>query len=222
MERTRIKICGLTNREDIRAAVDYGADALGFILVPESPRYVGNSPQLPSLLMEAPPLVTCVGVCRNLREIGPQYAGGFQAAQFYDLPGELSSWPSESGLRLIYAGRIRDENSLQALATTLPALATPTGTRRICALVLDTYHQDRLGGSGETFNWELALEAKRRFGLPIILAGGLTPENVAEAVACVRPYAVDVSSGVEAEPGRKDHAKLKAFCRAVRSVPPAA
>ena len=86
------------------------------------------------------------------------------------------------------------------------------------AILLDTYHKDKLGGSGETFNWELAMEAKERFGLPLILAGGLTPENVGEAVRTVRPYAVDVSSGVEAEPGRKDHAKVKAFIQAVREA----
>ena len=81
---------------------------------------------------------------------------------------------------------------------------------------MDAYHKDKLGGSGETFNWDLAIEAKRRFDVPIILAGGLTPDNVEEAIAKVQPYAVDVSSGVEAEPGRKDHAKLKAFLQAVR------
>src|SRR6185437_7027858 len=126
------------------------------------------------------------------------------AVQFYD-------WQADGfipcGLRIIPAIRVSDAGTLDSVAA-----------RRLkChALLLDAYHPGKLGGSGETFNWELAVEAKRRFGKPIILAGGLTPDNVEEAIATVRPYAVDVSSGVEAEPGRKDHAKLKAFLQAVR------
>ena len=83
--------------------------------------------------------------------------------------------------------------------------------------MLDAYAPDKLGGTGETFNWDLALEA-RGWGRPIFLAGGLTPENVAEAVRRVRPYGVDVSSGVEAAPGRKDHAKVRAFIQAAKAV----
>ena len=103
---------------------------------------------------------------------------------------------------------MRDQASLESVPANL----------KYDGYVLDTYHQDKLGGSGETFNWDLAVEAKARFGKPIILAGGMTADNVGEAVARVRPFAVDVSSGVEAAPGRKDHAKLKAFIRAVRDA----
>ena len=84
------------------------------------------------------------------------------------------------------------------------------------AVLLDAYHPDKLGGAGATFDWVLARKAKDAFRKPIILAGGLTPENVGEAIAAVRPYAVDVSSGVESEPGRKDLGKLRAFIDAVR------
>jgi phosphoribosylanthranilate isomerase len=104
------------------------------------------------------------------------------------------------------AFRIRDASSLERLKD------YPTD-----AWLLDAYVADRLGGTGETFDWERAVEAKR-FGRPVFLAGGLTPENVAEAVRHVRPYAVDVSSGVEASPGKKDHAKVNAFIEAAKTV----
>lgn len=207
---TRIKICGITNSEDARAAVEYGTDALGFILVPESPRYIGkNGENLPALLQWVPPLVTTVGVMKQCEEedcLPSIY--DFDAIQFY--AGDCSSTVT-GRVRCIRAFSIKDEASLSAISR-LENLA------RYDALLLDTYHKDKLGGSGETFNWDLAVEAKKRFELPIILAGGLTPDNVEEAVAKVRPYAVDVSSGVEAEPGRKDHVKLKAFIRAVRKA----
>ena len=121
-------------------------------------------------------------------------------------------------LGLIYACRMQDENSLETIATALRETSLLNGEYLVSAILLDTYHKDKLGGAGETFNWELAVEAKRRFSLPILLAGGLTPDNIEEAIATVQPYAVDVSSGVEAEPGRKDHAKLRAFLRAVHKA----
>ena len=108
----------------------------------------------------------------------------------------------------IKAFRVKDQESLKEIVT------DPCPKELI---LLDAYSPNALGGTGETFNWELAKQAKH-LGLPIILAGGLTPENVGEAVATVRPYMVDVSSGVEAEPGRKDHDKLRRFIRAVRAA----
>jgi|SRR5579871_3119471 len=213
---TRVKICGITNLEDARAAVDYGADALGFIFVPDTPRYVGNSEWV-NVVWEIPPFVSRVAVCRDATDLDRKYEGTFNAIQFYT-PVADQTWHWYGGHSLIYAARIRNEDSLDEIATALPQVSTVGGDLLIDALLLDTYHKDKLGGAGETFNWELAVEAKRRFNLPIILAGGLTPDNVAEAIATVQPYAVDVSSGVEAEPGRKDHAKLRAFLKAVRKA----
>jgi phosphoribosylanthranilate isomerase len=109
---------------------------------------------------------------------------------------------------LIKAYRVRDEASLKEIAE-------DTNPRAL--ILLDAYSPNALGGTGHTFNWELAKQAKH-LGLPIILAGGLTPENVADAVAAVQPYMVDVSSGVECEPGRKDHDKLRRFIRAAREA----
>jgi phosphoribosylanthranilate isomerase len=206
---TRIKICGITNIEDARAAIDYGADALGFILVPETPRYVGAPEhRLSHLLSELPPFVSRVAVCAQLEPLADAWKDHIDTVQFYAV-GEDT--PALSGKRLVQAFRIQNEASLEEITAALKRL-------RPHALLLDAYHQDKLGGAGVTFNWELAKEAKARFGLPIVLAGGLTPDNVAEAVSTVRPYAVDVSSGVEAKPRHKDNAKLHAFIRAVRQA----
>lgn len=215
---TRIKICGITNKEDALAAVGYGADALGFIFVPESPRYTTEE-QRDEVLWSVPPLVSRVAVCIDPQDIDRRYEGMFDTIQFYK--GEPDqSWHWYGHHHLAYAARIRNEESLPEIAQALDGLKSVDGTSFIDALLLDTYHKDKLGGSGETFNWELAVEAKRRFPLPLILAGGLTPDNVAEAVRSVRPYAVDVSSGVElaGQPGRKDHEKIRRFIEAVRDA----
>ena len=211
--RTRIKICGITNVEDAQAAVEYGADALGFILVPDTPRFV-TVEMAYNIGLTVPPFVTKTAVFQDWADwltLMPKY---FDAFQYYTNEKNLrpkAGPPGYSHRRQIRAFRMRDEASLAEIATTLEF-------HRPFALLLDTYHKDKLGGAGETFNWDLAAEAKRRFGLPIILAGGLTPENVGEAVRKVRPYAVDVSSGVEASPGKKNHVKIKAFMEAVRAA----
>jgi phosphoribosylanthranilate isomerase len=210
MSVTRIKICGITNSDDVRAACEYGADALGFIFVPESPRYVGADLSAARRLMhDVPPFVWRIGVfdTPNADFSGPpelhavQYYHGsaFQSGTFS--PYRHTPVP-------IKAFRVRDAESLKQIVT-------DTDPKEL--ILLDAYSPKALGGTGHTFNWELAKEAKH-LGLPIILAGGLTPENVAEAVAAVRPYMVDVSSGVECEPGRKDHDKLRRFIRAVREA----
>jgi phosphoribosylanthranilate isomerase len=210
--RTRVKICGITNTEDARAAVDYGADALGFIMVPDSPRFIFQTGRKPIYFYTFPPFVSRVYVYRNLSDADPLLLTDIKVidrvhgcVQYYH--DDIQSRITFVGTQLIHAFSIKDENSLNEITEKMSVAH---------AVLLDTYHKDKLGGSGETFNWELAVEAKRRFDIPIILAGGLTPDNVEEAIATVRPYAVDVSSGVEAEPGRKDHAKLKAFFDAVR------
>ena len=206
--RTRVKICGITNLEDAQAATAYGADALGFILVPQSQRYVEKYPNTASIPTALPPFVSKVVVCETPYMISNAWENRADTMQFY-------AHGYVTGLNLqkknMQAFRIKDATSLEEIATA-PALP------HLDAILLDTYHKDTLGGSGETFNWQIAVEAKRRFNLPIILAGGLTPENVGEAVRTVRPYAVDVSSGVEISPGRKDHAKIKAFIEAVRQA----
>lgn len=184
---------------DIRAAIEFGADALGFIAVPESPRYV-SAEQVRLMTHGLPPLINKVVVARSVSD-AVDYS--VDVVQFYTGSPDKSR-PS------VRVFRIKDTHSLAEL------VGYPES---VDAFHLDTYHEGALGGIGKTFDWSLAREARKAVGdIPIILAGGLTPENVADAVAMIRPYAVDVSSGVEAEPGRKDHAKLKAFIEAVRKA----
>lgn len=208
---TKIKICGMTDAEDVEAACSCGADALGFIFVPNTPRFVGTDlAHVRRLLHDVPPLVWRVGVYDTPpSEFGPPE---LHAIQYYGSGATLAqsgAFAAQGKLPvLIKAFRIKDEESLHSLV----ADSDPKEL-----MLLDAYAPGALGGTGHTFNWDLAKRAKQ-LGLPIVLAGGLTPENVGEAVRAVRPYMVDVSSGVEAELGRKDHDKIKRFIRAVREA----
>lgn len=199
---TRIKICGITNRPDALAAAEAGADALGFIAVPGSPRFVDAQSYF-EITENLPIFIQCVGVFQrpgDEEDYMPDYV------QYYEDTPE-SSRASGMAWSRIRAFRMRDESTLREIE----AYPDPVG-----AIQLDAYHKAMLGGSGETFDWSLAVRAKALTDRPVILAGGLTPDNVQDALEAVRPYAVDVSSGVESAPGVKDHAKVRAFVRAVR------
>lgn len=199
---TRIKICGITNLEDALFAVRCGADALGFVLVEGTPRYIDEDTAL-EIVPKLPPFVNRVAVVRKLRFMQPHHFGQFDTIQYYvDADGR-----ARPGKRLIRAVRLRDEGSLLEVAE---------AELSADAVLIDAYHPEKLGGSGIRADWQLSAEAVRRLKKPAILAGGLTPESVAGALAEVRPYAVDVSSGVESEPGRKDPAKVLRFIEAVR------
>ena len=199
-----VKICGITNVADGKAAVEAGADALGFVFYKSSPRQVSIE-SAAVIIRELPPFIVRVGVFVDapedlvVRAIGEC---GLNLLQFHG--EEPPDYCLQFGLMSMKAFRVRDRASLEGLSR------YPTD-----AWLLDAYAPDLVGGTGHTFNWDLAVEAQR-LGRPIFLAGGLTAENVAEAVRRVRPYAVDVSSGVEAEPGRKDHAKVRAFVEAAK------
>ena len=201
-DMTRIKICGISNGLDAMAAASAGADALGFIAVPGSPRFV--PPEVYHEISAALPLFVKRVVVAHRPEDAEEYLGEY--VQHYEDAVEGAPFRRGAQWR-IKAFRMRGESSLAEIE----AYPDPVG-----AILLDTYHKTMLGGSGETFDWSLAVRAKALTDRPIILAGGLTPENVKEALEAVRPYAVDVASGVEASPGVKDHAKIKAFVRAVR------
>jgi phosphoribosylanthranilate isomerase len=201
-----VKICGITNLADGLAAAEAGADALGFVFYEQSPRYIGVEAAA-DLIRQLPPFVMKVGVFVNAPEelvVRAARDCGLNLLQFHG--EEPPQYCLGFGLMSMKAFRIRDEASLEAVRD------YPTD-----AWLFDTYTAGKLGGTGETFNWDLALQA-RGWGRPIFLAGGLTPENVAEAVRRARPYGVDVSSGVEAAPGKKDAAKLRAFVQAAKAV----
>lgn len=201
-----VKICGITNSADALAAVEAGADAIGLMFYEPSPRNVSLETAA-KIARELPPSIVKVGVFVNATEqIVSQAISecGLNIAQFHgdETPEFCSLFP----VMTIKAFRIRDTGSLQAM----PDYETD-------AWLLDAYSPGKPGGTGEKFNWDIAVEAGK-LGKPIFLAGGLTAENVAEAIQKVRPYAVDVSSGVESAPGKKDRAKLRAFVTAAKEA----
>ena len=202
---TRVKICGITSAEDAAAAVDAGADALGVVFAPGTPRYVAPDAAA-EILAAVPPLVATVGVFVDhpledvLRIISVL---GLHAVQLHGQ--EPAAYSRRIPVPVIRALRVRDAASLHPLET-YPAHA----------FLLDAYVEGLPGGTGTPISWDLALRAKG--GKPVILSGGLRPETVAQAVRLVRPYGVDVSSGVEASPGRKDHRKVREFIVNVRQA----
>ena len=203
---TKVKICGVTTVADALAAAEAGADMIGLNFYAGSPRHV--TPVVAAEIARAlPPFVLRVGVFVNppvelvLRAIGD---AGLNLLQFHG--DETSEFCTQFGVMSVKAIRVQSAESLPTLAN----FSTD-------AWLLDAYSAAGLGGTGEKFNWDLAVAAQK-FGKPIFLAGGLTPENVAAAVRQVRPFAVDVASGVEAAPGKKDAAKMRAFIAAVRAV----
>jgi phosphoribosylanthranilate isomerase len=203
---TKVKICGITNVGDGLAAAEAGADLIGLMFYEQSPRYI-TLERAAVISRALPPFLMRTGVFVNapadfvLRAISEC---NLTLLQFHG--DETSEFCTQFGLMSMKAIRVRDAESLQALEH-----------YQTDAFLLDAHSRNGLGGTGEKFNWDLAVAAQR-FGKPIFLAGGLTPENVAAAVRQVRPFGVDVSSGVESAPGKKDHAKVKAFIAAAKSV----
>ncbi|MCD6050964.1 MAG: trpF [Verrucomicrobia bacterium] len=205
--RVRIKICGITSVADAQAAAETGADAIGLMLWGPSKRFVANA-QAAEIVRSLPPFISKVGVFvdatageifRAIEEIGldtiqlhgaevPEFCRQFKA------------------VKVMKAFRVKDASSL----TTLTDYDTD-------AWLLDSYVAGQQGGTGAVFNWDLAVQAKDS-GKPIVLAGGLTPENIAEAVHEVWPYAVDVSSGVELAPGKKDVELMRRFIEAIHGI----
>ena len=202
----RVKICGITNVRDARLAAQLGADALGFNFYPRSPRFL-KPERVKAIVAALPPLVTTVGVFVNeLPETVMDICQmcGLDAVQLHgdERPAHVDA---VRGLRRIKAIRIADARDV-----------TLCGRYHVEAFLLDAYVAGRRGGTGETFDWRLAREAQQ-FG-PIILAGGLTPENVEEAIQAAAPYAVDVASGVESEPGKKDKRLMIDFIRRAKAT----
>ncbi len=201
----KIKICGITNLDDALFAAECGADALGFIFYKKSPRYVAPE-KAAEIVNHLPPFITPVAVVVNEREEkirNLQFTTGIKVLQFHG--DERPEFCERFANRVIKSFQVKDKESLENMAH-----------YHVNAFLLDSYKEGLRGGTGVAFDWHLAVVAKT-FGR-VILAGGLNPENVVEAVKLVQPYAVDVSGGVEKEPGIKDHALVKKFISTVRRI----
>jgi phosphoribosylanthranilate isomerase len=204
MNRVRVKICGVTRGEDALAAVRLGADALGFNFWPGSKRHI-TAAAARGIIARLPPFVTPVGVFVNQLEGEMRAIAAETGIQVFQLHGDE---PPELCARLpLPVVKAIPVDQVRALSRLL--------SYEVSAFLLDTPSRG-YGGSGEPFDWSLAEGVSEV--APVILAGGLTPENVAAAVRAVRPYAVDVASGVESSPGVKDMARMSRFFAAVREV----
>jgi phosphoribosylanthranilate isomerase len=272
----RVKICGITNREDAGAAIAAGADALGFILYPKSKRFISIEDAI-RIVREVPPFVQTVAVTVNamkeftnlgwrkqLKHFGIAQLHGQESPAHVKAVGKylpvikvfpaepVTVTPSNTTPALDHAvksvskvkekheelketlgrepslGEISKEMGLpdEPVHPLVQLMQEPRAEERhrpaeynslVCAFMLDTPSREH-GGTGRVYDWNLAVDFKKRIEKPLILSGGLNPENVAKAIETVQPYAVDVASGVEASPGRKDHAKLREFIRICKNL----
>lgn len=223
MKRTRIKICGMTRIEDVEAAVKLGVDALGFVFYPSSPRYV-NAPQAAKLIAQIPPLITTVGLFVNadidfLDSVVEQVPLTCLQLHGDETPEMCALVKKRYGLPVIRAVRIKAGIDLSLSAQQFIQHAG------CAALLLDAWSQS-YGGAGKTFDWNLIPTAwYENKAIPVILSGGLDVDNITEAIAKLRPYAVDISSGVEklntdgvSIKGIKDVERMRAFIAAVRAA----
>ena len=201
----KVKICGITNLTDALLSVSYGADALGFIFYEKSPRFI-TVKVAEEIISVLPPFVQTVGVFVNETADDVNRIADTCKLDCVQLSGEESAeFCKKITRRVIKAFRIKDERSL-----------LPMPTYKVGGYLLDAFVENLHGGTGETCDWTLVRRAEE-YG-PIILAGGLTPDNVAEAILQTEPYGVDVCSGVEESKGKKDPEKIKAFIRAARNI----
>ncbi|SVB72289.1 uncharacterized protein METZ01_LOCUS225143, partial [marine metagenome] len=201
--RIKIKVCGTTNLKDALFAVESGVDAIGFIFYKKSPRYILQK-DAKDIVAKLPPFVETVGVFVNetsdrVNRIAEQCK--LTAIQLHG--DESPAFCRRIKRRVIKAFRVKDTNSFKGMAD-----------YDVSGFLLDSYNEESKGGTGKTFDWNLALRAKKQG--PIILAGGLNPYNVYTAIHRVKPYGVDVCSGVEKSPGIKDSVKIDEFIKSVR------
>lgn len=197
MGRVRVKICGITNIEDAMLAIEAGADALGFVFA-SGPRRI-TPEEARNIIAHLPPFVQKIGVFVDEDPETVNSISNFCSLDWIQLHGSEPAGVRELMNRPVIKGlRIKDESSLQVLETYNDYF-----------LLLDSYHPEKPGGTGIVSDWDLVSKVARQ--RPIILAGGLNPENISEAIARVKPYAVDASSGIESYPGKKNHSLVKQF-----------
>jgi len=203
----KVKICGITNLDDAMAAADFGADALGFVFFKNSPRYLSPA-SAKKIIKKLYPFISTVGVFVNEDKNTIKKTVSQAGIDIIQLHGEEPPDACKLFWHLVIkAIRVKSIDNLEIISKYKD---------KVSAFLLDTYTPEIFGGTGQIFNWDIAAEAKKCGR--VILAGGLTPENIEKAVRLVHPYAVDVSSGVEAEKGKKDHLKMKLFIERAKSV----
>ncbi len=201
----KVKICGITNIEDANTAAELGVDVLGFIFAP-SPRKI-EPKKARDIIRTIPPFVKTVGVFVNEDPSLIKKLISFCGLDMVQLHGDESPDICQDLMpRSIKSFWLKDESSLQTISSYCG---------KVRAFLFDTYAEDVRGGTGKTFDWDLAIKGKK-LGFPIILAGGLNPSNIKEAISAVKPEAVDVNSGVEKHPGKKDHVAIKKLMEAIR------
>jgi phosphoribosylanthranilate isomerase len=207
MDKVEVKICGITNYQDASMAVELGAGALGFIFA-FSPRQI-TPQEARDIIRTIPPFVKTVGVFVDEGPAAIKEVIHYCGLDLVQLHGDESpDLCCELMPYTIKALRIKDEASLRK---------SQTYRGKVRALLLDSYSKDKAGGTGKTFDWQLAIKIKK-LGMPVILAGGLGPSNIDGAIRTVRPYAVDVNSGVEVRPGKKSHMRMKDLMKKVRRI----
>jgi phosphoribosylanthranilate isomerase len=198
--QVKVKVCGMTNLKDTLVAVEEGADAVGFIFYKKSPRSV-TMKLVREIVLELPPFVDTVGVFVDETAEQINKIADYCNLDMVQLHGDESpTFCKRMRRRVIKAFRVKDMQSVKKLSN-----------YQVSGFILDTFSESLHGGTGKVFDWNLALPAKK-FG-PVIMAGGVTPNNVRQAIQRVRPYGVDVCSGVESEPGIKDHKKIRSFLK---------
>lgn len=213
----RVKICGLTRPDDAEAALEYGADALGFVYEPTSPRYIGAS-ELASMPFRFSPYAVTVGVYGDMGDntdpcLIAQYVKKVRVKSFR----ERVIGVAFRDLRpVVCAFRVKPETTFEQLKSEVEARYESTPNMH--AALIDAYDPDQYGGTGQRVDWDLIQALVKETDIKVILAGGLTPDNVAEAIVKVRPYAVDVSSGVELSPGVKDVYKVRDFIESAKAA----
>ncbi len=210
MSVVRVKYCGITNLEDAQHAAALGVDALGFVFYRPSPRFV--TPAAAAEIISAlPPFVSAVGLFVNATAADIEAATAMAGIDIIQFHGDESpAFCAQFQRPWIKAIAVREQTDIADAAVKFEAAG---------ALLLDTYNEKVYGGTGEVFDWNLIGETRTK---PLILAGGLTANNVSDALRRIRPYAVDVSGGIEVEKGKKDPAKMKAFIEKVRDFETAA
>lgn len=203
----KVKVCGITNAEDASTAVQMGADALGFIFA-KSPRRI-RPQKARDIIQRMPPFVTTVGVFVD-QDLGAiRKIMEFCRLDMVQLHGDESpAFCRKLAPHAVKAFRLKDAQSLEPMALY---------RGKVRALLLDTFQEGIAGGTGATFDWRLAREAMD-LGMPVILSGGLGPSNIKQAVTMVRPYAVDVNSGIEKSPGKKDPALIRALMEQIQRI----